>query len=357
MIQPAIDLVERQRKLLDASVLRRNPGPCWTTDHQVVVERRAYRLRVFERPCGAARAPDAAVDLGRPVLIVPPEVNRSHIVDLAPGQSLVQAVLDAGFHRVAVVDWRSAAPGRPGWRQVARRDVDDSLATILDCADTLGGSVHMIGLCQGGWESAMVAALHPEHVASLTLVAAPIDFHAGDGALEGVVRTIPMNAYAAMVAFGGGVMRGELISTGFDNLLPLERYGLKWLRVWGMLDDEVAMERFHRLEDWYRCPKDLPGPMYLRAVRELFKGNSLVKGRFVALGRRVDLAAICCPLALVTGTHDHITPSPQTLAVRDLVSSAEVLEVEIPAGHVGTFMGKAALRDHWPSVLRWLGTN
>ena len=335
-------------------MLRRNPGPNWTTDHHVLVEQPAYRLRVFEHPDDGAMGAHAAGGFDRPVLIVPPEVNRSHIVDFAPGQSLVQAVLDAGFRRVAVVDWRSAAPGRPRWREVARRDVDDSLATILDCVDALGGSVHLIGLCQGGWESAMVAALHPGHVVSLTLVAAPIDFHAGDGVLEGVARAMPMGAYAAMVAAGGGVMRGELIATGFDNLLPLERYGLKWLRVWGMLDDEDAMERFHRLEDWYRCPKDLPGPMYLRAVRELFKRNSLVEGRFVALGRPVDLSRITCPLALVTGTRDHITPPPQTLAARELVSSTDKLEVEIPAGHVGTFMGAAALRDHWPSVLRWL---
>jgi len=335
-------LIERQRRFLDASILRCNPGPRWVTPHRVEVEEGAYRLRVF----GGQR--------GKPLLIVPPEVNRSHIVDFAPGQSLVQTVLDAGFGPVGVIDWRSAAPGRPGWREVARRDVDDSLASILDSVAALGGTAHLVGLCQGGWESAMVTALHPESVASLTLVAAPIDFHAGDAVLRQVAATIPMAAYAAMVASGGGAMRGELISTGFDNLLPLERYGLKWLRVWRMLDDEAAMERFHRLEDWYRCPKDLPGPMYLRAVRDLFKGNQLVRGRFVALGRRVDLARVGCPLAVVTGSRDHITPPPQTKAILDHASSADVLDVEIPAGHVGTFMGKGALREQWPAILRWV---
>jgi len=352
MNQPALDLLCRQRRFLHASVLRRNPGPRWTTDHRVTVDHPAYRLREF----GSLPAPVADVTSPGPVLIVPPEVNRSYIVDFAPGQSLVQTVLDAGFPRVGVIDWRSVAPGRSGWREVARRDVDDSLATILDAIDVLGGPVHLVGLCQGGWESAMIAALHPERVASLTLVAAPIDFHAGDAALKQVAGAIPMGVYAAMVASGGGVMRGELISSGFDNLLPLERYGLKWLRVWSSLEDDEVMERFHRLEDWYRCPKDLPGPMYLRAVRELFKGNKLVRGRFVALGRRVDLSAIQCPLALVTGTRDHITPPPQTLAMRGHASSPRVLEASIAAGHVGTFMGKAALRDHWPGILEWLKT-
>ena len=40
------------------------------------------------------------------------------------------------------------------------------------------------------------------------------------------------------------VMRGELISSGFDNLLPVERYFLKWSRVWRELDDDEAMARF-----------------------------------------------------------------------------------------------------------------
>lgn len=343
-------LLQRQRRFLDATVLRRNPGPRWETPHREVLDDPAFVLRDFSRPGALGRAKMRKDGRRHPVLIVPPEVNRSYVVDFGPGQSLVQAVLAAGYPRVAVLDWNSAT------RATAGRDVDDSLASILDAADHLGGKVHLIGLCQGGWEAAMVAARRPERVASLTLVAAPIDFHAGDGILRHVAASMPMAAYAALVAAGGGVMRGELISAGFDNLLPVERYFVKWVRVWQQLDDDDAMARFHRLEDWYRCPKDLPGPMYLRAVRELFKGNRLVQGRFVALGAPVELSAITCPLALVMGTRDHITPPDQTRAMRDHASSAAVLEVEIPAGHVGTFMGGESLAESWPDVLGWLAT-
>ena len=339
---PAVQLLQRQRRFLDASVLRRNPGPSWQTPHRIALEEDAYRLRVFE-------ADHPASDL--PLLIVPPEVNRSHIVDFGPGQSLVAAALAAGCPQIGVIDWRSARGRARG------RTVDDSLGTILDGVEALGGRAHLVGLCQGGWESAMVAARVPTAVATLTLAATPIDFHAGDGVLKHVAASMPMATYAALVASGGGAMRGELISTGFDNLLPLERYLLKWWRVWQQLDDDEAMERFHRLEDWYRCPKDLPGPMYLRAVRELFKGNRLVRGRFVALGALVQLTEIRCPLALVMGSRDHITPPAQTRAILEHASPERVLELEIPAGHVGTFMGKGPLRDHWPGVLAWLVTD
>jgi poly(3-hydroxyalkanoate) synthetase len=200
----------------------------------------------------------------------------------------------------------------------------------------------------------VATALRPEMAASLTLVAAPIDFHAGLGAIQFVAQGMPMAAYQALVDLNGGIMKGELISQGFDNLLPFERTFLKALSIWNHLDEDAWMERFGQLEDWYRCPKDLPGPMYLRAVRELFKENRLIAGRFTALGETVKLSRIRCPVALVAGTKDHITPPPQVFAARRAVGSRQVLEVEIPAGHVGTFMGKAALAEHWPEILAWI---
>ncbi len=104
----ARDLMRRNRRLLEASVLRRNPGPRWHTAHEVLAEHPAWRLRDFSGPNAARRARRREDGSRHPVLIVPPEVNRSTIVDFGPGQSLVQAVLDAGFPRVAVLDWRSA---------------------------------------------------------------------------------------------------------------------------------------------------------------------------------------------------------------------------------------------------------
>jgi len=228
--------------------------------------------------------------------------------------------------------------------------VDDSLGSIFECIDALGGRVHLLGVCQGGWESACAVALEPDVAASLTLVAAPVDFHAGAGILKFVARGLPQSFYQALVAMGLGRMKGEFISTGFDNLVPFERYWLIPLSVWNHLDDPAWMERYHQLNDWYRARKDLPGPMYLKVVQDLFKDNKLIQGRFVALGRRVDLGRITCPLTLVAGNRDHITPPAQVWAAEGVVGSAQVTRVEIDAGHVGTFMGRSALQDHWPHI-------
>jgi poly(3-hydroxyalkanoate) synthetase len=282
------------------------------------------------------------------VLVVPPEVNQSYIVDFAPGQSLVGAFVGAGFAQVAAMEWRSTDPFTRG------RDIDDSLLSILDCIEVLGGRVHLVGVCQGGWESAIVAALRPDVTRSLTLVAAPIDCHAGTGIIKRLARTLPMTAYRAFVGFGGGEMKNELISLGFDSLLPYERFALKYLSLYNRLGDDAWLARYHHIDDWYRTPKNLPGPLYLRAVRELFKENRLFEGRFIALGTRVDLARITCPLVLVAGRRDHITPPEQVWAARKVTGSSDVLEVETGGGHVGTFMGRRELSGRWPTILSWL---
>jgi len=340
--QPLASLAIRPLRYLNATVLRQRPPSRWLTPNRVIREDDAHRLRDF------TPLPDGPPTV--PLLIVPPEVNRSNIVDFGPGQSLVQAALGHGFARVAAIEWRDVSHSAAA----ARRDIDDSVATIRDAIGALGGRAHLLGVCQGGWESAIAAALAPDATTSLTLVAAPIDFHAGSGVVKQVSRLMPMAAYRGLVLRGRGAMPGELISTGFDLLSPFQRFCVTPWSVWARLDDDRWMGRHHQLQDWYRSPKDLPGPLYLRAVRELFKENRLIGGRLVACGRTVDLAAIHCPLCLVAGRRDHITPPPQVWAARRAVSSRRVHEVETEGGHIGTFMGRAEVRDQWPGIFEWL---
>jgi len=336
------ELSERQRRFLQQTVLRPKCGPVWATPNQIILQRPGCLLREFS---GATRP---AFKSQLPILVVPPEVNQSFVVDFTKEQSFVGTLLNSGFSRVAAIDWPSAT------EETKNRDLDDSIRDILECIKALGGRVHLVGLCQGGYESAIAVALNPKAAATLTLVAAPIDFSAGHGFIKYIAWAWPMAIYEALVSMGGGVLRGDLISSGFDNLLPFERHFLKYLAIWNNLDDPEWMERFHLLNDWYRCPKDLAGPMYLRVVRELFKENRLVRGQFESLGERVNLKRIDCPLALVVGNKDHITPPAQVWAAKAAVSSEEVLEVETTGGHIGAFMGSEELNKSWPGIIDWL---
>lgn len=339
MLQSTIDHMTRAARHWAELI----PGPEheveWTTGHRVALRTPALTLRDF-----GGGAPGSE----HPLLMVAPEVNGSNLLDYGPGQSLVQVAKAAGFGRVCVLHWEQITA------ETAGRDIDDSIADIVRCIDALGGRAHLLGVCQGGWESAIVAALWPEKVASLTLAGAAIDFRAGEGAITRLVDRVPQVVYEGMVASSGGVMRGQALRFGFDALQALNRWVIDRIQLWNRIDDPEYMERRHRMERWYRVRKDLPGPMYLRVVQDLFRENKLIAGELAVLGRTVDLGDVVCPVAMVAGTEDHITLPEQVWAIDAAVSSERTERFEVPGGHIGLVIGGQAQRRWWPDVFSWI---
>jgi len=109
-------------------------------------------------------------------------------------------------------------------------------------------------------------------------------------------------------------------------------------------------------ERWYENPIDLPGRWYLQVVRELFKENRLVKESFVGLGRRLNLKDITCPVYLLAGQSDDITPKEQVFnAEKYLGTPKDKIEKRlVPGGHIGLFMGSRTLKEAWPAIARWI---
>ncbi len=313
--------------------------PEWATPNQVVATRPACRLRDFGGgPPGG----------GPPLLIVAPEVNGSNLADYGPDQSLVQVARRAGFGRVCLLQWLQIGA------ETADRRVEDSIDDIGWAIDQLGGRVHLMGICQGGWEAAVVVALDPRRAASLTLAGAAIDFRLGNGVITRLIDVVPQPAYEAMVASGGGVMRGSLLRAGFDSLQWFQRRVVAPLQLWNHIDDPEFSRRKDLLDRWSECRKDLPGPAYLQVVDELFRHNKLIKGEFTVGDRMVDLSRIECPVAMVGGTSDHITLPCQVFAAADHVGSTRKRCFEVSGGHIGLIVGRTAQAEAWPQIFAWL---
>ena len=111
-----------------------------------------------------------------------------------------------------------------------------------------------------------------------------------------------------------------------------------------------------RFAVWSGSTIDLPGAFYRQAVLWLFKENRLAQGRFVALGRQIDLGVVRHPLFLVAASEDEVVPLPQLMAVRDLVGTRpqDVESVTSPGNHLSLFVGADTLRGAWSSVAGWL---
>ena len=93
-------------------------------------------------------------------------------------------------------------------------------------------------------------------------------------------------------------------------------------------------------------------------IKQLFKENRLAKGAFIALGRELDLRDIVCPVYLLAGAEDDITTPEQVLDAAKYIGTPKdrIIQKTVPGGHIGLFMGARTLRDYWPSVATWIGT-
>lgn len=102
----------------------------------------------------------------------------------------------------------------------------------------------------------------------------------------------------------------------------------------------------------YRVRAVGTGRCTLWIIEHLFVHNELARGELVVGGERVNLSAIGCPIFLLAGTKDHITPPEQVWALADLVSTPtqHVARELVDAGHLGLFMGRAALAEHWKPI-------
>jgi poly(3-hydroxyalkanoate) synthetase len=124
--------------------------------------------------------------------------------------------------------------------------------------------------------------------------------------------------------------------------------------------EAMASEAFQQLEarfrDWHAWTVDLPGTYYLQVVEQVYKDNRLATGRFVALGRRIDLSALRCPVFLLAGRDDDVVAPEQIFASERFIDSRRctVQKIVAPCGHLGLFMGKAILAEIWPGIARWL---
>ena len=332
--------------LSEAYLINAPPAPEWATPNRIDLELSTMRLRDFSgRRSGASSTP---------VLIDPPYAGHgSSIADYAKGQSLVETLRAAGHERTFVMDWKSATT------EMKDYDIDTYLAEINVVVDDLRTPVHLVGLCQGGWMSAMYASRFPGKVRSLVLAGAPIDTDAGNGPIKRMAHSLPMSVYHELVAAGGGRMRGEVMLAGWKNMHPDEQYLKKYIDLYEHIADKCYVARTKRFERWYENPIDLPGRYYLQAIQQLFKENRFAKGEFIGLGRKLSLKDIKVPLYLLAGEGDDITTREQMFATGHLVGTphSAIVKKLTPGGHIGLFMGSKTLTDTWPAIGHWLKTH
>lgn len=334
------ELYARNLKFVEEEIrIRGELRPMLATPNRVRLDLRTMMLRDYGRSGQI------------PTLIDAPYAGHTAVIaDYHKGQSLVETLLANGIKHVALTDWKAATD------DMKDLEIDNYLAEIVVAIDDLGGRVNLVGLCQGGWVSAMIAARFPDKVNSLVLAGAPIDTDAGNGPIKRMVHASPLSFYEELVALGGGLMKGKFMLQGWKNMHPEQNYIQDHIDLYEHIDDPSYVAKEETFKSWYENPIDLPGRWYLQVIEQLFKENRLAKGEFVGLGRRLNLGNIVCPIYLLAGAQDDITTPEQVLGAAKYIGTPKdrIVQRTVPGGHIGLFMGARTLRDYWPSIAAWI---
>jgi polyhydroxyalkanoate synthase len=277
--------------------------------------------------------------------MVPSLINRHYVLDLLPGKSFAQWMVQRGWD-VYCIDW--GTPG-PEDRFVTFEDVcDHTIGRAIRRSARIAGAdqVHLLGYCLGGTLTAIHAAVHHERIASMCALAAPVRFDC-EGLLESWTRTPTFDVRAIVNATGN--VPWQLMQAAFHMLRPT----LNLSKAVHMIDrawDDEFLDGFLALEKWGNDNVSFPGECYVRYIEELYQRDALRKGTFTLGGKPARLENITCPLQVVSFEHDNIVPKEAATALVDLAGSKVKEHVHLPGGHVGAVVSRSASKRLWPLI-------
>lgn len=285
----------------------------------------------------------------RPLVIVPPCINKYYILDLQPENSLVRHAVSEG-HTVFLVSWRNpdASLGHLGWDDYVEQGVLQALSVAADICRV--DQVNALGFCVGGTllttALAVARARGEDPVASLTLLTTLLDFSA-PGEL-GLFIDEASVAARERSALQGGLMKGSELAAVFSALRAND---LIWQYVVGNYLKGQTPAAFDLLY-WNSDATNLPGPFAAWYLRNMYLENKLCQpGQLTVCGERVDLGQVDAPAFLYVSREDHIVPWQSGFKSRELLSGP--MEFVMGAsGHIAGVINPPAKnkRSYWTSA-------
>ncbi len=269
-----------------------------TTPGQVVFENDLFQLIQY--------APSTDKVHQRPLLMVPPCINKFYILDLQPENSVVRYAVSQG-HTVFLVSWRN--PDQSMGKTTMDDYIEKGAITAIRVAQDISkqDKLNLFGFCVGGTivstALAVLAARGENPAASLTLLTTLLDFE-HTGVLEVFIDEQQVSQREQNLA-AGGLMPGRDLASTFSSLRAND---LVWNYVQSNYLKGKEPPPFDLLY-WNSDSTNLPGPMFCWYLRHTYLENSLIKPNALALaGTPVDLSRIDAPVFVYGSREDHIVP-------------------------------------------------
>jgi polyhydroxyalkanoate synthase subunit PhaC len=238
----------------------------------------------------------------RPLLLVPPQINKFYVMDLAPHRSLTEYAVGRGI-QFFTLSWRNAGP--------ADRDkgLDDYVTAIEQASSVVrevtgSPDLNLLAVCAGGMTSALatahLTAIGDQRVNSATLLVTMLD--SGSSSMVGMFATEEMISGACRGSREKGILDAAAIGRLFAWLRPNDLIWNYWVNNYLMGKDPAPFDILF----WNGDGTNLPAALHAGFLDLLVRNPLLEAGKFKVLGTPINLRAVTHDLYVVSGQTDHI---------------------------------------------------
>jgi polyhydroxyalkanoate synthase len=265
----------------------------------------------------------------RPLLVVPPQVNKYYAVDLSPNKSLLRFMVANGL-QVFTISWRNPTVEHREW---GFETYDLAIMEAIDAVRDITGSedVNITGTCLGGMTLATLlghlAAKGDRRINAVTFLVTVLDSNIES--TMGLFASKETIAAAKQASRLKGVIEGQEMARAFAWLRPNDLIWNYWVNNYLVGNEPAAFDVLYWNNDSTRLPARIHGELL-----DLFETNAFTHpSSFTVLGTSIDLTKVTQDCYIVAGITDHITPWQGCYATTQLLGG-KVKFILSNSGHI-----------------------
>jgi polyhydroxyalkanoate synthase subunit PhaC len=281
----------------------------------------------------------------RPLLIVPPWINKFYVLDLQPKNSFIKWAVDQG-HTLFVISWVNPD------ERLAEKGFEDYLLegplAALDAIEQATGErqVNAIGYCLGGTllasTAAYLAARNDDRIASATYFVTLVDFtEVGDMAV--FIDDEQLAALEKRMR-ERGYLDAQDMATSFNMLRANDL-------IWSFVVNNYLLGKEQLPFDllfWNSDSTRMPAAMHSFYLRTMYQQNLLAKPGGISLaGTPIDLSKVKIPTFILSAREDHIAPWKSTYAATHLYSGPMKFVLSASGHMAGVISAPGSKYGHW----------
>ncbi len=295
----------------------------------------------------------------RPLLIIPPWINKYYILDLQAHNSMVKYFVDQGY-LVFMVSWVNPASKEQCAKTFADYLQEGALAAIKTIRQiTRDKQVNVMGYCVGGallaCAQAYLSAKGDDSIATGTYLTTLLDF-TDAGILGNLLDENSLKFFETFIQ-DKGYLSGHVMAGIFNSLRANDLIWPAYIRSYLKGEAPASLDLLY----WNADATNIPAPVHSFYLREMYLNNKLMQGSLKLLNTTLDLSRIDTPTYFLAAREDHIVPWTGAYKSFRLLKNKNNRFVLTGSGHVAgvinpahsdkygywTYTGKPMKAEQW----------